>query len=82
MNRIYEYAPKSFFQVFTAWVDLPDGLFCDFVSIRCVQSLREKYFAFAVGQIIGLNPRVSRRMRGDRDRHERAVRCDGRGGHD
>jgi len=31
-----------------------------------------------VGQISDLTPRVSRQMRGDRDRHERAVGCGGR----
>jgi hypothetical protein len=38
----------------------------------------QKYSAFVLTQIIGITPLVSRQMRGARDRHERAVRCDGR----
>src|SRR5438067_13207820 len=38
----------------------------------------EKYSAFVLTQISRITPPVSRRMRGARDRHERAVRCDGR----
>ena len=51
--------------------DLPDGLSCDFR----VQSLAKKYSAFGVGQITGLNPRVSRRMRGG-SRSSRTLRWD------
>ena len=39
---------------------------------------KQKYSAFVLTQIIGITPLVSRQMRGARDRHERAVRCDGR----
>jgi hypothetical protein len=38
----------------------------------------EKYSAFVPTQISGTTPLVSRQMRGARDRHERAVGCDGR----
>ena len=38
----------------------------------------QKYSAFVLTQISRITPPVSRRMRGARDRHERAVRCDGR----
>ena len=38
----------------------------------------EKYSAFVLTQISRITPPVSRRMRGARDRHERAVRCGGR----
>ena len=38
----------------------------------------QKYSAFVLTQITGITPPVSPRLRGARDRHERAVRCDGR----
>ena len=47
-----------------------------------VQPFAQKYSAFVLTQISGTTPPVSRRMRGARERHERAVRCDGRGGRD
>src|SRR3954452_20628620 len=37
-----------------------------------------KYFRCRVGQITDLNQPVYRDKRGDRDRHDRAVGCDGR----
>ena len=46
--------------------------------IWVVQSRLQKYSASVVGQITRITPPVSRQMRGARDRHERAVRCDGR----
>ena len=45
-----------------------------------VQPFAQKYSAFVLTQISRITPPVSRRMRGARDRHERAVRCDGREG--
>jgi hypothetical protein len=45
-----------------------------------VQTCDEKYIASATGQISRITPSVSRQTRGARDRHERAVRCDGREG--
>ena len=39
----------------------------------------QKYSAFVLTQISRITPPVSPQMRGARDRHERAVRCDGRG---
>ena len=45
---------------------------------KSVHPFPQKYSARAVGQISDLTPRVSRQMRGDRDRHERAVGCGGR----
>ena len=47
-----------------------------------VKLLSQKYFAFAVEQISGMSLPVSPDERGDRDRHERAVGCGGRQGHD
>jgi hypothetical protein len=47
-----------------------------------VQSLARKYSAFVLTQITGITPPVSPQMRGARERHERAVRCDGRGRRD
>src|SRR6185437_1095684 len=46
---------------------------------KSVESLARKYSAFVLTQISDLTPPVSRQMRGARERHERAVRCDGRG---
>src|SRR6185437_3373900 len=46
---------------------------------KSVESLARKYSAFVLTQITGITPPVSRQMRGARERHERAVRCDGRG---
>jgi hypothetical protein len=43
-----------------------------------VKPRNQKYSAFVLAQISRITPLVSRRMRGARDRHERAVRCDGR----
>ena len=43
-----------------------------------VKPANQKYSAFVLTQITGITPLVSRQMRGARDRHERAVRCDGR----
>ena len=54
----------------------------NFKLICPVQSSLQKYFSIAVGQISGLNPPVSPDKRGDRDRHERAVRCGGRDSND
>jgi hypothetical protein len=56
---------------------------CDQLARRAnhlnpVQSLSQKYSAFVLTQITRITPPVSRRMRDARDRHERAVRCDGR----
>ena len=56
---------------------------CDKATCRAnqqkpVESLAQKYSAFVLPQISGITPRVSRRMRGARERHERAVGCDGR----
>ena len=48
------------------------------ITQKPVQPLFQKYSAFVLTQIIGITPPVSRRMRGARDRHERAVRCGGR----
>jgi hypothetical protein len=48
-------------------------------SLKPVQSSLQKYSAFVLTQIIGITPLVSRQMRDARERHERAVRCDGRG---
>jgi hypothetical protein len=45
-----------------------------------VKPRNKKYFAFAVGQISGMNLPVSPDKRGARDRHERAVGCGGREG--
>jgi hypothetical protein len=47
-----------------------------------VQPPLQKYFASAETQISRITPPVSRQMRGARDRHERAVRCDGHESHD
>src|SRR5436309_9297124 len=44
-----------------------------------VQPLLKKYSAFVLTQISRITPLVSRRMRGVGHRHERAVRCGGRG---
>jgi hypothetical protein len=44
-----------------------------------VQTSREKYSASAVGQISGLSPPVSPKRGAGRDRHERGLRCGGRG---
>jgi hypothetical protein len=38
----------------------------------------QKYSAFVLTQISRITPLVSRRMRGARERHERAVGCGGR----
>jgi hypothetical protein len=43
-----------------------------------VKSGNQKYSASVFTQISRITPLVSRRMRGARDRHERAVRCGGR----
>ena len=43
-----------------------------------VKSRNQKYSASREGQINRITPPVSRQMRDARDRHERAVRCDGR----
>jgi hypothetical protein len=43
-----------------------------------VQSFAQKYSAFVLTQISRITPPVSRRMRGARERHERAVGCGGR----
>src|SRR5215217_9497220 len=43
-----------------------------------VKPENQKYSAFVLTQISLITPPVSPRMRGARDRHERAVRCDGR----
>src|SRR4029453_6325668 len=56
---------------------------CDKLARRAnqskpVQPLLQKYFASAETQISRITPPVSRQMRDARDRHERAVRCDGR----
>src|SRR5207249_6557340 len=48
----------------------------DWSSDVCSSDL--KYSAFVLTQISPITPPVSRQMRGARDRHERAVRCDGR----
>ena len=45
---------------------------------KSCQAPDQKYSAFVFPQISPITPPVSRRMRGARDRHERAVRCDGR----
>ena len=45
---------------------------------NCVKPRIEKYSTFVLTQINPITPLVSRQMRGARDRHERAVRCDGR----
>jgi hypothetical protein len=50
--------------------------------IWVVQPSCEKYSAGPVGQISGSTPPVYRDKRGDRDRHDRAVGCDGREGCD
>ena len=42
----------------------------------------QKYSAFVLTQISRITPLVSQRMRGVGHRHERAVRCDGRGWRD
>src|SRR5258708_23432800 len=47
---------------------------------KSVQPLLQKYFVSLVGQISGSTPPVYRDKRGDRDRHDRAVGCDGREG--
>ena len=47
-------------------------------SAKPVESLAQKYSAFVLTQITGITPPVSRQMRGARERHECAVRCDGR----
>jgi hypothetical protein len=44
-----------------------------------VQTSREKYSASAVGQISGFSPPVSPKRGAGRDRHERGLRCGGRG---
>ncbi|QDW39520.1 hypothetical protein FFI89_021680 [Bradyrhizobium sp. KBS0727] len=49
-----------------------------FNAIWVVQSLGKKYSAVTVGQISSSTPPVYRDKRGDRDRHDRAVGCDGR----
>ena len=54
--------------------DLPDGLSRNF----CVQLPREKFSAFAVGQITFTNSPVSPHRGAARDRHERGAGCDGR----
>jgi hypothetical protein len=51
---------------------------CRANHLNPVQSLLQKYSASAAGQISRITPPVSRQMRDARDRHERAVRCDGR----
>ena len=43
-----------------------------------VKPENQKYSAFVLTQISGITLLVSLQMRGDRERHERAVRCDGR----
>ena len=55
----------------------PDGQITSRLQ-KPVQSLAEKYSCCSVGQIGRLTSPVSRDERGARDRHERAVRCDGR----
>ena len=45
---------------------------------KSVQTFAQKYFAGLVGQIRRLTSPVYRDKRGDRDRHDRAVGCDGR----
>jgi hypothetical protein len=54
--------------------DLPDGLSGDFR----VQSLREKYSAFPVGQITFTNSPVPPHRGAARDRHGREAGCGGR----
>jgi hypothetical protein len=49
---------------------------------KSVQPLVHKYFRCLVGQISGSISPVYRDKRGDRDRHDRAVGCDGREGCD
>ena len=51
--------------------DLPDGLSRNF----CVQLPREKFSAFAVGQITFTNSPVSPHRGAARDRHERGAGC-------
>jgi len=53
-----------------------------FNLIWVVQPGCEKYSAGPVGQISGSTPPVCRDKRGDRDRHDRVVGCDGREGCD
>ena len=48
------------------------------ITQKPVQPFAQKYSAFVLAQISRITPLVSRRMRGARERHERAVRCDGR----
>ena len=43
-----------------------------------VKPANQKYSAFVLTQISRITSPVSRRMRGARERHERAVRCGGR----
>jgi nitrogen-specific signal transduction histidine kinase len=43
-----------------------------------VKPANQKYSAFVLAQISRITSPVSRRMRGARERHERAVRCGGR----
>src|SRR5947209_696076 len=69
--------------------DLP-GAQAQFHAVACDQLARranhqkpcpspfQKLFGLRGRQISPITPPVSRRMRGARDRHERAVRCDGR----
>ena len=49
-------------------------------SLSSVQPRAQKYFPFAVGQIRGIESRVSSRKRGVGQRHQRGTGCDGRGG--
>ncbi len=51
-------------------------------QLEPVYPLAQKYSAFVLTQISGITPPVSRQMRGVGHRHERAVRCDGRGRRD
>ena len=62
------------------FASLPDGQISE---IACrgelsVQPLREKYSAFAVGQIISTNSPVSSHRGAARDRHGRGAGCGGR----
>jgi hypothetical protein len=70
--------------------DLPDrriSLTCGKLTRRAnhqksVQTFARKYSRCPVGQIRRLTSPVYRDKRGDRDRHDRAVGCDGREGCD
>ena len=51
-------------------------------SLKTCRALRAKIFRFRSHPISGITPPVSRQMRDARERHERAVRCGGRGWRD